>query len=111
MTPTLDTSRSLESEGAEIHCSCCRRQAIVVRGECHILSLLAQEQHRGEVQGIEAAHRRSLGGTRILWRALLGGEIDAYPEYTGTIAQELVRDMPPGAGIVAVGRDFIPFAP
>ncbi|WP_407353453.1 glycine betaine ABC transporter substrate-binding protein [Luteimonas sp. R10] len=36
-------------------------------------------------------HRRQLGGTRIVWRALLGGEIDAYPEYTGTLAQELLR--------------------
>ena len=31
-----------------------------------------------------------LGGTRVLWEALLAGKIDAYPEYTGTIAQELL---------------------
>ena len=33
-------------------------------------------------QGVDAVHRRSLGGTRILWRALQEGEIDAYAEYT-----------------------------
>jgi osmoprotectant transport system permease protein len=39
--------------------------------------------------GARAEHRRSLGGTRILWNALLKGEIDAYPEYTGTITSEI----------------------
>ncbi len=40
--------------------------------------------------GLEVEHRRELGGTRILWSALLSGEIDAYPEYTGTIRQEIL---------------------
>lgn len=39
--------------------------------------------------GFETEHRRELGGTRILWSALLAGEIDVYPEYTGTIRQEI----------------------
>lgn len=41
--------------------------------------------------GADARHRPQLGGTRIVWRALVDGEIDAYPEYTGTLAQELLR--------------------
>jgi osmoprotectant transport system permease protein len=41
--------------------------------------------------GARVLHRRELGGTRVLWDALLAGEIDVYPEYTGTIAEELVR--------------------
>ncbi|GAC1348208.1 MAG: glycine betaine ABC transporter substrate-binding protein [Myxococcales bacterium] len=40
--------------------------------------------------GIPVLHRRELGSTRVLWNALRAGEIDAYPEYTGTIAQELL---------------------
>ena len=40
--------------------------------------------------GIAAEHRRELGGTRVLWEALRAGQIDLYPEYTGTIAQELL---------------------
>jgi osmoprotectant transport system permease protein len=40
--------------------------------------------------GVEAVHRRQLGGTRILWEGLLSGEIDVYPEYTGTIAEEIL---------------------
>lgn len=50
--------------------------------------------------GDQARHRRQLGGTRIVWRALIDGEIDAYVEYTGTLAQELLRM--PGADIDAL---------
>ncbi len=39
--------------------------------------------------GVEAVHRREIGGTRVLWSALVRGDIDAYPEYTGTLAQEI----------------------
>ncbi|MGH8191190.1 MAG: glycine betaine ABC transporter substrate-binding protein [Rhodanobacteraceae bacterium] len=52
--------------------------------------------------GVDARHRRSLGGTRILWRALLDGDIDAYPEYTGTITHELLHDVPSDAGAAAL---------
>lgn len=45
----------------------------------------------GRAEGVEVEHRRQLGGTRILWRALQEGSIDAYPEYTGTLARELLR--------------------
>lgn len=45
----------------------------------------------GREAGLQVEHRRQLGGTRILWRALEGGQIDAYPEYTGTLAEELLQ--------------------
>jgi osmoprotectant transport system permease protein len=49
--------------------------------------------------GIPAAHRRELGGTRILWGALLGGDVDVYPEYTGTLRQEILGpEVQPKAG-------------
>jgi osmoprotectant transport system permease protein len=41
--------------------------------------------------GIPVEHRQGMGGTIILWQALRGGQIDAYPEYTGTIAQEILK--------------------
>src|SRR5215212_2741652 len=41
--------------------------------------------------GITADHRQGMGGTIILWQALQGGQIDAYPEYTGTITQEILK--------------------
>lgn len=42
--------------------------------------------------GAKAEHRAELGGTQILWKALVGGEIDAYVEYTGTLSQEILQD-------------------
>ena len=41
---------------------------------------------------IPAEHRQGMGGTIIVWQALRGGQIDAYPEYTGTIAEEILKD-------------------
>ena len=45
---------------------------------------------RIEAEGFEVEFFDQLGGTRILWNALLEKEIDIYPEYTGTIIQELL---------------------
>jgi len=39
--------------------------------------------------GGRGEHRRELGGTRVLWDALVRGEIDIYPEYTGTLREEI----------------------
>lgn len=41
---------------------------------------------------IKSEHKKELGGTRILWNALLNGEIDIYPEYTGTIVKEILNN-------------------
>lgn len=40
--------------------------------------------------GIEAAHRPGMGGTIVLWQALRSGAIDAYPDYTGTIREQIL---------------------
>ncbi len=45
--------------------------------------------HLAEDRALKPIHRRELGGTRVLWSALLKGEIDMYPEYTGTISREI----------------------
>ena len=47
-------------------------------------------RHLAGQTGIKVQHKRQLGGTRVLWNALLSGEIDAYPEYTGTLLQEIL---------------------
>ena len=39
--------------------------------------------------GEAAKHRRELGGTRVLWSALARGDIDCYPEYSGTLRAEI----------------------
>ena len=55
--------------------------------ESIILAELATQLSRHG--GAHAEHRKQLGGTRILWNALLSGDIDIYPEYTGTLLQEI----------------------
>lgn len=54
----------------------------VILGE--IITLLMQQE------GIPVMHRKQLGGTRVLWSALLNGNVDIYPEYTGTITHEIL---------------------
>ncbi len=41
--------------------------------------------------GVPAEHRQGLGNTAILEQALASGTVDVYPEYTGTIAREILR--------------------
>jgi osmoprotectant transport system permease protein len=51
-----------------------------------------------ERAGVPAEHRQGLGNTAILEQALASGQVDVYPEYTGTIVRELLkRDPPAGA--------------
>lgn len=46
-------------------------------------------------QGVAAEHRQGLGNTAILAAALQQGQIDVYPEYTGTIVRELLKRTSP----------------
>jgi osmoprotectant transport system substrate-binding protein/osmoprotectant transport system permease protein len=42
--------------------------------------------------GARVEHRRQLGGTEVVFRALETGAIDVYPEYTGTLTKEILRN-------------------
>ena len=44
-----------------------------------------------ERSGFAVEQRAGMGGTIILWQALTGGQIDVYPEYTGTIGEEILK--------------------
>jgi len=56
--------------------------------------MLGEIRHPDGAQHRRACeHRAQLGGTQVLWHALLAGEIDLYPEYTGTIARTSFRDV------------------
>ena len=46
-----------------------------------------------QAHGIPAEHRQAVGGSRILWNSLLRGEIDLYPEYSGTLRHELLANV------------------
>lgn len=55
--------------------------------ESVVLAELATQVLNAE--GVNAVHRRELGGTTVLWRALERGDVDCYPEYTGTLRTEI----------------------
>jgi osmoprotectant transport system permease protein len=46
--------------------------------------------------GFEVEHRAGLGGSRLVWDALVSGAVDVYPEYTGTLLDELLSGEPGG---------------
>jgi osmoprotectant transport system permease protein len=68
----------------------------VILGE--IAALLARST------GTTVEHRRGLGGTRLLWDALVAGELDVYPEYTGTIVEEILAGQLGGRAVADVER-------
>jgi osmoprotectant transport system permease protein len=41
--------------------------------------------------GVEAKHASNLGGTDVVYAALKRGDVDLYPEYTGTIAEAILK--------------------
>ena len=58
--------------------------------------------------GLEVEHRAGLGGSRLVWDALVSGAIDVYPEYTGTLLDELLREDSPSDPSAAPGsRDWL----
>lgn len=67
--------------------------------------------------GLPVEHRVGLGGSRVVWDALLAGAVDVYPEYTGTLREELLAgadeaggaggappEVPPGEADLALAR-------
>lgn len=58
--------------------------------ESYVLSEIAARALREA--GLTVEHKQGMGGTIILWQALRGGQIQVYPEYTGTIAEEILKD-------------------
>jgi osmoprotectant transport system permease protein len=57
--------------------------------ESYILAELAVQTLRGA--GLEAEHRQGLGNTAVVAAALQAGAVQLYPEYSGTLARELLR--------------------
>ncbi|MCA9074832.1 MAG: ABC transporter permease subunit [Planctomycetaceae bacterium] len=49
--------------------------------------------HLAESVGAET-ETVTLGGTPVVWKALLAGEIDCYVEYTGTLREEILQGVP-----------------
>ena len=80
-----------------VACACTAQAEEIVRvgskrfTESYILGEIVARTTQGE-------HKPGLGNTGIVVAALKAGVIDVYPEYTGTIAAEIVR-LPGTAGV------------
>ena len=58
--------------------------------ESYILGEILTQTARSAGEA-SATHRQGLGNTAIVLNALTAGSIDIYPEYTGTIAKEILK--------------------
>ncbi len=58
--------------------------------ESYVLAEIIRQQADSAGEG-RAAHQQGLGNTAIVLAALRSGAIDVYPEYTGTIAREILK--------------------
>jgi osmoprotectant transport system permease protein len=74
--------------------SACAAQPVIIGSkkftESYVLGEIARRMLNDA--GIAAEHRQGMGGTIILWQALRSGQIDLYPEYTGTIAEQILKN-------------------
>ena len=78
-------------------CSVAQPNQIVVGSKRFTESYVLGEIARIALQkaGFTVEHREGMGGTIILWQALRGGDIQVYPEYTGTITEEILKTKQP----------------
>lgn len=76
-----DTAGSEEKETERIHVGTKAFTESVLLGR--IISQLVR------YGGFDVKFHGQMGGTRIVWEALQNGDIDIYPEYTGTIRSEI----------------------
>ena len=78
-------------------CSIAQPQQIVVGSKRFTESYVLGEIARIALQkaGFTVEHKQGMGGTIILWQALRGGDVQLYPEYTGTITEEILKTKQP----------------
>lgn len=80
----LITSCAEKNSGTEILVGSKKFTESVILGEI-ITQVISSE-------GISVIHKKQLGGTRILWNALVKGEIDLYADYSGTLINEILAN-------------------
>ena len=74
-------------------------------GESYLLAEIAAQVL--EAKGFPVIRQFGLGGTLICYEALRNGEIDLYPEYTGTLSQA-VLNMPGNPGRAQINEALVP---
>jgi len=91
----------LRSSAAALLCACfltsCggSKKPIVVGSKDEAEQILLGEivaQHLEHRLGRKIERRSGLGGTAVLYQALISGEVGIYPEYTGLIESEILKE-------------------
>lgn len=76
-----------------IACSAAKAEPVLIGSkkftESYVLAEIAKKTLARTGASVE--HRQGMGGTIILWQALQTNQIAAYPEYTGTISEEILK--------------------
>ena len=86
--------------GVLVAASAASAQPVVVASKSFTESVILGEiaAQAARARGLEVTQRRALGGTRLVWDALRSGEVDLYPDYTGTLVEEILgRESAPPA--------------
>jgi osmoprotectant transport system permease protein len=82
---------------AAVGCDRTRATRVGSKLDTESVTLGAMAVRLARQTGEKVVFRSRLGGTHVAWEALAAGEIDVYPEYTGTIEQEILA----GSGVTS----------
>lgn len=77
--------------------ACSKPKSIIVGSKDTVEQRLLGEiaaQHLEHRLGIEVKRQLGLGDTGIVYQSLLEGQIELYPEYSGVIVRDLLRERP-----------------
>lgn len=74
--------------------------------ESYVLGELARQALSDA--GVAASHRQGLGNTAVMEQALAHGDVDLYPEYTGTIVRELLKKDAPSPSLAQINEWLAP---
>jgi osmoprotectant transport system permease protein len=71
---------------------CARKPQVTIASKVFTESVILGEMatQLARSTGANVSFKPQLNGTRLVWDALLKGEIDLYPEYTGTLTHEVL---------------------
>lgn len=71
----------------------CKKSDIAIGSKKFTESVILGELLRlqAKSQELEAIHYQQLGGTPLVFNALQEGDLDLYPEYTGTLTYEILK--------------------
>jgi osmoprotectant transport system substrate-binding protein len=91
--------------------SCASRNAVAVGSKNFTESIVIAEIYAQALEraGLDVVRRLDLGSTQIAMAAMARGEIDIYPEYTGTALIDVLHHAPirdPNANYAYVREDF-----